>query len=115
MPFQVCNFRFPWCVMFTSFRFKNRQTKLCDEHNPRHGFANAISVLRTHGNMPWTITSSEMPHVLGRLASGLIHEVYAPYFGSYRTSSSGGSLKISSLLARATLARCFSWVGIAEE
>ena len=55
-----------------------------------------------------------MPHVLGRYAAGVVREAYAPYFGGYRVSA-GGPWKSSSLLARATLARCFSWVGIAEE
>lgn len=110
----VCNFNFPWCTMFTSFRFKNRQTKLCDDHTPKHGFAAGVSELRAHGNMPWSITSSEMPHILGRFAAGLVREVYAPYFGGYRASE-GGPWRSSSLLGRATLARCFAWVGIAEE
>ena len=110
----VCSFNFPWCTMFTSFRFKNRQTKLCDEHTPKHGFAAGVAELRAHGNMPWSQTSSEMPHVLGRMTSMLVREVYAPYFGGYRVSE-GGAWRSSSLLARATLARCFAWVGIAEE
>jgi len=110
----VCNFNFPWCTMFTSFRFKNRQTKLCDDHTPKHGFAAGVSELRAHGNMPWSITSSGMPHILGRFAAGLVREVYAPYFGGYRASE-GGPWRSSSLLGRATLARCFAWVGIAED
>ena len=111
----VCNFKYPWCVMFTSFRFKNRQTKLCDEHTPRHGFASALAEMRNHGNMPWPLTSSEMPHVLGRFTAGIVREVYTPYFGGYKLANGQWAARGSSLLARATLARCFSWVGIAEE
>jgi len=110
----VCNFRYPWCVMFTSFRFKNRQSKLCDDHTPKHGFASALAEMRSHGNMPWSTTSSEMPHILGRFTAGVVREVYAPYFGAYQASA-GGPWRSSAVLARATLARCFSWVGIAEE
>ena len=110
----VCNFRHPWCTQFSSFRFKNRQTKLCDDHTPKHGFASALAVLRQHGNMPWPITSSETHHVLGRFTAGVVREAYAPYFGGYQATP-GGPWKSSPLLARATLARCFAWVGIAEE
>ena len=93
---------------------KNRQTKLCDDHTPKHGFASALAVLRQHGNMPWPITSSETHHVLGRFIAGVVREAYAPYFGGYQATP-GGPWKSSPLLARATLARCFAWVGIAEE
>ena len=41
-------------------------------------------------------------------------EVYTPYFGAYRHAASGG-WRGNSLLARTTLAKCFSWVGIAVE
>ena len=65
--------RYPnWCTMFTSFRYQNRKSKLCDEHTPRHGFAAALSVLRSHGNMPWPITSSETSHVLGRFTASVV-------------------------------------------
>ena len=60
----VCNFRFQWCTMFTSFRFKNRQQKLCAEHSPRHGFAAALAAVRAHGNM---VCASPVP-------SACIHE-----------------------------------------
>jgi len=109
----ICNFKFPWCTMFTSFRFKQRQQKLCDDHTPRHGMAAALSAMRTHGNMPWPITSSETHHLLGRFGSLVIREAYAPWFGSYQ--SSVGGRRISSILARQTLAHCFAWVGIAED
>jgi len=110
----VCNFRFSWCTQFTSFRFKNRQIKLCDAHTPAHGFAAALSVVRAHGNMPWPLTSSETPHVLGRFTAGVVKEVYTPWFGSYRPIGSE-TWKSSPLLARRTLANCFAWVGIAED
>lgn len=110
----VCAFKSQWCTMFTSFRFRNRQSKLCDEHTPKHGFASAIATLRAHGNMPWPVTSSETSHVLGRYTAGVVREVYAPYFGGYRSSPSG-SWRASSLLARKTLMNCFAWVGIVEE
>jgi len=110
----ICNFRFPWCTMFTSFRFKNRQTKLCDEHTPKHGFAAALAAVRAHGNMPWPLTSSETPHVLGRFTAGVVKEVYTPWFGSYQPAG-GAAPKSSPLLARRTLASCFAWVGIAED
>jgi hypothetical protein len=110
----VCNFKFQWCTMFTSFRFKNRQTKLCDEHTPRHGFAAAIGAVRAQGNMPWPLTSSETQHVLGRFTAGIVKEVYTPWFGAYQAAG-GGGWKSSALLAGRTLASCFAWVGIAED
>jgi hypothetical protein len=30
----VCNFRYQWCTMFTSFRFSQRKIKLCNDHSP---------------------------------------------------------------------------------
>jgi len=110
----VCNFRFPWCTMFTSFRFKNRQTKLCDEHTPRHGFAAGLAEVRAHGNMPWPLTSSETHHVLGRFTASIVKEVYTPWMGSYRPAGSD-TWKSSPLLASRTLSSCFAWVGIAED
>jgi hypothetical protein len=76
--------------MFTSFRFKNRQMKLCDEHTPRHGFAAAIGAVRAQGNMPWPLTSSETQHVLGRFTAGIVKEVYTPWFGAYQAAGGGG-------------------------
>ena len=111
---QVCNFRFEWCKMFTSFRFRNRQTKLCEEHTPRHGFAAALGFLKAHGNLPWPLTSSETPHVLGRFTAGVVREVYTPWFGSY-TPAGSETPRSSALLARRMLENCFSWVGIAED
>lgn len=110
----ICNFRYQWCTMFTSFRFKQRQTHLCEDHTPKHGFASAVAVLHKHGNMPWPQASSEANHVLGRYTASVVREAYAPYFGSYRPAA-GAPYKTSALLARATLAKCFAWVGIAEE
>jgi len=108
-----CNFKYPWCTMFTSFRFKQRQTKLCDEHTPRHGLAAALSFVRSHGNKPWPLTSSETHHVLGRFTTSIIKEVYTPWFGAYQAS--GGGRQASALLAKQTLAHCFAWVGLAED
>ena len=60
------------------------------------------------------MTSSDAAHILGRYTAGIVREVYAPYFGSYKTSAYG-AFKTSPLLARTTLTKCFAWVGIAEE
>jgi len=78
----ICNFRHQWCTQFTSFRFQNRKVKLCDDHTPKHNFADALHAVRAHGNMPWPLTSSETPHVLGRFTAGIIKDVYTPWFGS---------------------------------
>jgi hypothetical protein len=110
----VCNFRFQWCTQFSSLRYRNRQIKLCDGHAPRHGFAAALAEVRNHGTAPWSVTSNEEGHVLGRMTASIVRDVYAPYFGAYRTEA-GGPWRASTLLARTTLAKCFAWVGIAEE
>ena len=83
----VCNFQYQWCTMFTSFRFRQRQTHLCEDHTPKHGFASAIAVLHKHGNMPWPTASSEATHVLGRYTASIVKEVYAPYFGGYKPAA----------------------------
>ena len=115
----VCNFKYQWCRQFTSFRYSNRQGRLCDGHTPRHGFAAAIGVMRTHGNAPWPITSAEEHHVLGRFAAGMVKEVYAPWFGSFQTTSyqsgGAGAWHVSTALAKSTLKNCFTWVGLVEE
>lgn len=110
----VCNFKYQWCKQFTSFRYSNRQGRLCDGRTPRHGFGAALGVLRTHGNAPWPITSSEEHHVLGRFASGMVKEVYGPWFGSYQAGEDG-PWRVSTAVAKATLSKCFTWVGIVEE
>jgi hypothetical protein len=114
----VCNFKFPWCTIYTNFRYKNRQPHLCTDHKPKHSFYNAISVLHRHHSSfgAFSVTSTESEHILGRFVAAVVKEVYTPFFGKH--SPLGGvaaETSISLPLARITLSHCFAWVGIADE
>uniref|UniRef100_A0A7S4B555 Sulfotransferase domain-containing protein n=1 Tax=Chrysotila carterae TaxID=13221 RepID=A0A7S4B555_CHRCT len=110
----ICTFSFPWCKMYTSFRFSQRRAVLCDGKQPKHSFSTAVSVLRTHAGKDFPAATADTMLILGRYAASIVKEVYAPYFGGYRRDEASPWLASASL-ARATLAHCFTWVGIAEE
>ena len=92
---------------------------MCDEHKPKHSFFHATSVLHGHHGVSFNPTSTDAEHVLGRYTRAVAREVYAPFFGGFRTQEGGalggGALETSTVLARVTLTHCFAWVGIADE
>ena len=111
--------------MFTSFRFSTRRAALCDGGKPKHSFHAAVSLLRESGVREWPVATENEQFVLGRYASAVISNVYSTYYGGYRlppagadadaAPAEGGAWLVSPALARATLAHCVAWVGIAEE
>ena len=133
----ICNFKFAHCTMFTSFRFNTRRSALCDANNkPKHSFHEAVTLLRESGIRDWPVATDNEQFVLGRYASAMIKNVYSTYYGGYRLPPpandandaiaavadadavkhvEGGAWLASPALARATLAHCFTWVGISEE
>ena len=121
----ICNFKFSHCTMFTSFRFSTRRAALCDGGKPKHSFHEAVGLLRESGVREWPVATDNEQFVLGRYASAVISNVYSTYYGGYRlpppgadadaAPAEGGAWLVSPALARATLAHCVAWVGIAEE
>jgi hypothetical protein len=129
----VCNFRYPWCKQYTSFRFSNRRPALCDGRKTKPSFYEAVTVLRNHpvGKL-WSIQAIKPAEILGRYTAAVVQDVYVPFFGSHaapplpspgrraRESSAPvapppPALATSASLAKLTLQHCFAWVGIVED
>lgn len=127
----VCNFRYPWCKQYTSFRFSNRRPALCDGRKTKPSFYEAVTVLRNQvAGKAWPIQTIKPAEILGRYAAGVVQDVYVPFFGSYAAAQpeSGGprvrpsnaglpppAFARSASLAKLTLQHCFAWVGIVED
>eukprot|EP00316_Scyphosphaera_apsteinii_P013513 CAMPEP_0119346254 /NCGR_PEP_ID=MMETSP1333-20130426/107910_1 /TAXON_ID=418940 /ORGANISM="Scyphosphaera apsteinii, Strain RCC1455" /LENGTH=206 /DNA_ID=CAMNT_0007358753 /DNA_START=695 /DNA_END=1315 /DNA_ORIENTATION=+ len=120
--------------MYSSFRFTDRRVPdrkgaLCnfEQRLPRFSFDTAVELLHNNIGRKWAkgVEGGGHDHILGRFTEGFTKEVYTPFFGTWwqqhkRKGTDGGrwhqlAPRRSALLAKLTVAHCFTWVGIAEQ